>query len=101
LYRLDNAVLATKKMGQRPFYARIFNGDRVIFAELVYGNHSYIVTTQTDLLRRMGELGQEYLKRLAEKIDGVIWNSPFTALASQVSSEGESMSLDVAYTSSF
>jgi hypothetical protein len=38
---------------------------------------------------------------LAEKIDGVIWNSPFTALASQVSSEGESMSLDVAYTSSF
>jgi hypothetical protein len=55
----------------------------------------------TDLLRRMGEFGQEYLKMLAEKIDGVIWNSPFTALASQVSSEGESMSLDVAYTSSF
>lgn len=52
------------------------------------------------ILRRLGDDGREQLERLGQNTRGVIWSSPFTALASGWSDDAVPVSLDVAYATS-
>lgn len=49
------------------------------------------------VLRRLGDDGTQHLKELGKTTTGVIWNSPFTALAEGYDRDERNVSLDVAY----
>ncbi|WP_341580980.1 hypothetical protein [Marinobacter metalliresistant] len=51
----------------------------------------------TQMLRMLGENGERYLDRLGQETQGVVWSSPFTALAYDFDEGDRIISLDVAY----